>query len=110
MDQGKSILFVTKDGRLAEWTMKTEQSISVLQEKCYDLSTKPRSDQIVALVGNDYRNADLIVYDLKKKSRRVLTTYHPNDYAMHIDWSRDGSVIFTDRYEPDTNIYSLTFR
>jgi Tol biopolymer transport system component len=110
IDQGKSIVYATKDGKLLQWTMKTNQTDPVLGEKCYDFAVRSRTDQIVALVGNDFRNADLILYEPKKKSRRVLTTYHPNDYALHVDWAKDGSLIFTDRYKPDTNLYSLSLQ
>jgi Tol biopolymer transport system component/DNA-binding winged helix-turn-helix (wHTH) protein len=54
--------------------------------------------------------ADIVIYDIQRKSSRVLTRLFPRRYGLnyrHLDWSPDGKFLVVDDKSRDSEPFSL---
>lgn len=104
-----TIIFLTNDSHLVSFSTREKTSTPIISEPCLDFSVRPKSTTIAALIGHPEK-AELILYDLHSGKRTSLTRFTPDEFSKHLDWSKDGSVLFFDRYKTNTDIYAATGR
>ena len=104
LDNGSTILFLTADNVLSQYNVR-DAKISNVLENCHDFSLRPRSNSIAALVGKELNRASLAVVDLNSRRQRSITSFEPDAFAAAVDWSRDGLVIYYDRYKAGSDLF-----
>lgn len=101
--QSKSIVFVSADHRLTLFSV-SDRSSTVLLQPCFDFSLKPRSSVAAILAGPDLQHAQLSLYEIDKGKQTALTSFDPDNYAVHLDWSQAGDVLYYDRRKPGSEL------
>lgn len=101
--QGKSIVMLTTDHRLSLFSLADKQT-SVLSQSCFDFSLKPKTATAAVLTGPDAKHTQLILLDVAKSKQTTLTSFGPEGYATHINWSQEGEVIYYDRTKPGAEL------
>jgi hypothetical protein len=82
----------------------------MLPRKCHDFAPRPGSSVVAALVEKNHENMELILFDWKTLQSRVLATFDPDHPALHLDWNKDGTILYYDRIGKGADLYSIAKR
>ncbi|HSE40954.1 MAG TPA: protein kinase [Acidobacteriota bacterium] len=98
------ICWLAADGTVSLWSIK-ENKITQMLKGCYDFAIKPHSETAAALIGNSPEGTVLELIDFKSGKRVELKKFDQDGYARNLDWSRDGKLIYYDRFRKDADLY-----
>ncbi len=98
------ICWLAADGSVSLWAIK-ENKISQILTGCYDFAVRPRTEVAAALIGNKPEGAMLALIDFKSGKRVDLKSFDQDGYSRNLDWSRDGKLIYYDRFRKDSDLY-----
>jgi serine/threonine protein kinase len=98
------ICWLSADGSVSLWSIK-ENNISSILSGCYDFAVRPHTEMAAALIGNKPEGAVIALIDFKSGKRVELKRFDQDAYARNLDWSRDGKLIYYDRFHKDADIY-----
>jgi Tol biopolymer transport system component len=98
------ICWLAADGTVSLWAIK-ENKITQILNGCYDFAVRPRTEMAAALIGKSPEVATLELIDFKHGKRSELKRFDQDGYARNLDWSRDGKLIYYDRFRKDADLY-----
>jgi hypothetical protein len=98
------ICWLAADGTVSLWAIK-ENKITQILNGVYDFAVRPRTEVAAALIGKSPEMATLELIDFKNGKRAELKRFDQDGYARNLDWSRDGKLIYYDRFRKDADLY-----
>ncbi len=98
------IVWLSADNVVSLWSIK-ENQIFAFMKGCYDFALRPRTEIIAAIAGNTPEETALVLVDLKSGRRAELIRFHRETYSRNLDWSRDGKLIYYDRFRTEADLF-----
>jgi Tol biopolymer transport system component len=98
------LIWLSADHVVSLWSIK-ENKMSALITGCFDFALRPHSETAAAILGNTPDESGLFLVDLKSGRRSQLLRFYREIFSRNLDWSRDGKVIYYDRFRTEADVF-----